>query len=278
MVKVLDRKTIGVIIVSLVALGLATSYMLMWWAPQLVEVELPPITSEARIKLPEPKHSGNVSVEEALLKRRSIREYTDEPLTLQEVSQLLWAAQGVTDPRGLRTAPSAGALYPLEVYVVVGDVVNLAKGVYKYKPHEHQIMRVVEGDKRAELCKAALEQAWVEKGAISIVFTAVYERTTVKYGDRGVRYVHMEVGHAAQNVCLQATAINLGVVTVGAFYDDQVKKVLNLPGDEQPLYIIPVGKKVNALKSSRSQPGNGCENFIKVRLNSSASLHNSKNT
>ncbi|MEM2921380.1 MAG: SagB/ThcOx family dehydrogenase [Candidatus Bathyarchaeia archaeon] len=204
-----------------------------------------PSLTEDRIgvKLASPRLQSSVSVEEALLKRRSIREYTGERLNLQEVSQLLWAAQGITDPKGFRTAPSAGALYPLEVYLVVGDVENLATGVYKYKPLEHEIIKVLEGDKRRELAEAAIGQISVREAAIDIVVTAVYERTTVKYGDRGIRYVHMEVGHAAQNLCLQATAMGLGTVTVGAFHDEEVKEILNLPEDEQPLYIIPVGKK-----------------------------------
>ena len=241
--KSLGRRMIGVLVVALVVLGLASAYILIWQAPKPMVVEPTPTVDKIRIKLPGPRYDSDVSVEEALLKRRSIREYTGEPLTLQEVSQLLWAAQGITDPRGLRTSPSAGALYPLEVYVVVGDVENLAKGVYKYKPHEHEIIKVLDGDKREELAKAALGQAWVKEAAINIVITAVYARTTVKYGDRGIRYVHMEAGHAAQNLYLQATAMNLGTVTVGAFHDEQVKEVLNLPKDEQPLYILPVGKK-----------------------------------
>jgi SagB-type dehydrogenase family enzyme len=194
------------------------------------------------IKLPEPGHHGEVSVEEALLKRRSIRDYTGEPLTMGEVSQLLWASQGITDSRGLRTAPSAGALYPLEVYVVVGDVVNLGKGVYRYDPAEHALIKVLDGDARKELAGAALGQEYVEKGAIDVVFTAVYERTTKKYGDRGIRYVHMEAGHAAQNLYLQAAALGLGTVTIGAFDDGDVRKVLNLPPGESPLYIMPVGR------------------------------------
>lgn len=194
------------------------------------------------IKLPEPGHQGEVSVGEALLERRSVRDYTAESLTIGEVSQLLWAAQGITDPRGLRTAPSAGALYPLETYVVVGDVVSLDEGVYRYEPAEHALVRVLNNDLRGELAGAALGQECVEKGAIDVVFTAVYERTTGKYGDRGIRYVHMEVGHAAQNLCLQAVALGLGTVTIGAFDDEMVKKVLNLPSSESPLYIMPVGR------------------------------------
>ncbi|MDH5696652.1 MAG: SagB/ThcOx family dehydrogenase, partial [Dehalococcoidia bacterium] len=147
------------------------------------------------INLPEPRYDSDVSIEQSLLNRRSIRSYTGEPLTLQEVSQLLWAAQGITDPRGFRTAPSAGALYPLELYLVVGDVDDLTSGVYRYEPDGHQLARIIDGDKRAELADAALAQPWVKEGAISIVFTAVYERTTIKYGERGIRYVQMEAGH-----------------------------------------------------------------------------------
>jgi len=194
------------------------------------------------IKLPQPRYESEVSVEEALLRRRSVRDYTGEPLTLEEVSQLLWAAQGITADWGGRTAPSAGATYPLETYLVVGDVEGLEEGIYKYNPHRHELCKVLDGDKRVELARAALEQDWVKEGAVDIVLTAVYERTTVRYGQRGTRYVHMEAGHAAQNVYLQAVALNLGTVVVGAFYDDQVKKVLRLPEEERPLYIIPVGK------------------------------------
>jgi len=195
------------------------------------------------INLPEPRYDSDISIEQSLLNRRSIRSYTGEPLTLQEVSQLLWAAQGFTDPRGYRTAPSAGALYPLELYLVAGDVEGLTAGVYRYEPGEHQLVKTMEGDKRAELASAALGQDCVKEGAITIVFTAVYERTTVKYGERGIRYVHMEAGHAAQNLCLQATALGLGIVTVGAFNDEQLAELLNLPENEQPLYVIPIGRK-----------------------------------
>ena len=195
------------------------------------------------MKLPGPQYDGKVSLEESLLKRRSIRSYTGQPLTLQEVSQLLWAAQGITEAGGLRTAPSAGALYPLELYVVVGDVQDLTPGVYRYQPDGHQLTKIMDGDRRGELASAALEQGCVKEGAAAFVFAAVYERTTGKYGERGIRYVHIEVGHAAQNLCLQATALGLGAVTVGAFSDEQVTRVINLPEEEQPLYIVPVGRK-----------------------------------
>ena len=199
-----------------------------------------PVTA---IQLPEPRLKSEVSLEEALLKRRSIRQYANLPLTLEDVSQLLWAAQGITTEWGGRTAPSAGALYPLEVYLAVGNVENLAAGVYKYKPERHELVKVRDDDVREELAKAALSQSWVMEGAIDIVIAAVYERTTKKYGDRGVRYIHMEAGHAAQNIYLQATALDLGTVTIGAFYDDRVKDILGMPRNETPLYMIPVGKK-----------------------------------
>ncbi len=196
-----------------------------------------------KIKLPEPKYDSGTSVEQALLERRSVREYKDEPMRLTEVSQILWAAQGISDPiRGFRTAPSAGALYPLDVYVVIGNVEGVAKGVYKYEPNEHELVKIRNGNVRDEMAVAALGQTWVGEGAIIIVFSAVYERTTQKYGDRGIRYVHMEVGHAAQNVYLQAVSLNLGTAVVGAFEDEEVRKILNMSDVEHPLYIVPVGK------------------------------------
>lgn len=195
------------------------------------------------IKLPEPRLRGEISLEETLLERRSVRDYAPGSLRLEEVSQLLWAAQGVTAEWGGRTAPSAGALYPLETYLVVGNVESLSPGVYKYNPEGHELVKVRDGDVREQLAVASYGQTCVKEGAISIVIAAVYERTTGKYGERGVRYVHMEAGHAAQNIYLQATALDLGMVTVGAFHDDQVKDIVGLSGNESPLYVIPVGRK-----------------------------------
>jgi len=195
------------------------------------------------ILLSEPRYDSQTSVEKALLKRRSIREYKSEALTLEEISQILWAAQGITNQEGFRTAPSAGALYPLEVYLVVGNVRGLSDGVYKYRPSGHRLVRILEGDKRGTLSVAALNQICIKEAPIDIVFSAVYKRTTIKYGKRGIRYVHMEVGHAAQNVYLEAVSLNLGTVTIGAFHDNIVKKVLNMPKEEHPLYIMPVGRK-----------------------------------
>ena len=194
------------------------------------------------IGLPQPRFHSQVSLEETLLNRRSVREYDDTPLTLEEVSQLLWATQGLTAEWGGRTAPSAGALYPLELYLVAGNVSGLAPGVYRYRPREHDLVKTGDEDLRNPLARAALNQACVQEGAIDIVIAAVYGRTTQKYGERGIRYVHMEAGHAAQNLYLQATAMELGMVTVGAFYEEQVREILSLPENEEPLYIVPVGR------------------------------------
>jgi SagB-type dehydrogenase family enzyme len=206
------------------------------------ETGMTPVSLE-RIQLVAPQHSSDTSVEEAFVNRRSVREYAREPLTLAEVSQLLWAAQGTTDRRGFRTVPSAGALYPLEVYLVVGDVVGLAPGVYKYSARQHEVLKIAQEDRRAELAEAAVDQEWVEEAAVDLVVTAVYERTTAKYGERGIRYVHMEAGHAAQNLYLQAETLGLGMVVMGAFDDEKVKDIVDAPEEEQPLYVISVGRK-----------------------------------
>ncbi|MFC1967283.1 SagB/ThcOx family dehydrogenase [Chloroflexota bacterium] len=203
----------------------------------------PEPVEKAVVQLPEPQRDGGISIEQSLLRRRSVRDYSGEPLTLSEVSQLLWAAQGITDERGFRTAPSAGGLYPLELYVVAGDVAGLPPAVYHYMPQNHRLVLVAEGDKRKELAGMALSQSCVAEGGMSVVMTAFYTRTTGKYGERGIRYVHIEAGHAAQNLCLQAASLDLGLVTVGAFHDEQVVGLLHLAEDEQPLYVIPVGRK-----------------------------------
>jgi SagB-type dehydrogenase family enzyme len=202
------------------------------------------------VYLPLPRKTTNVTVEEAILWRRSIREYTSQPLTIHHLSMLLWAAYGVTETRwGLRASPSAGATYPLEIYVVVKDrgVVledgsYLEAGIYKYHVYTHTLKLVKKGDYTEDLYRAALNQEWVRDAAINIVVTAVFERTTRIYGERGrVRYVPMEVGHLGQNVYLMATAMELGTVVIGAFYDDEVSKILSAPPEEVPMYIIPVG-------------------------------------
>ncbi|OGW74875.1 MAG: nitroreductase [Omnitrophica bacterium RBG_13_46_9] len=196
--------------------------------------------------LPPARHKGNVSVEEAIFGRRSIRAYTAEPLSLEEVSQLLWAAGGITVDAvtgPTRSYPSAGAMYPLTIYLVAGKVNGLEPGIYRYNWHDHSIDQVKDGDFREQLMLASLGQRMVGNAPANIVITAVYSWTERQYGKRGeVRYVPMDTGHAGQNVELQAEALGLGSVIVGAFNDDAVKEVLGIK-DEEPLYIIPVGKK-----------------------------------
>jgi len=187
------------------------------------------------IALPAPRLEGEMSLEEAIANRRSVREFTDEPLSREEISQLLWAAQGFTDPRGLRSAPSAGALYPLELYVAVAD------GAYHYLPQGHALQVVSEEDLRHDLWEAGLRQGALQQAPAIFVVAAVYQRTEAKYGERAERYVKLEAGHAAQNILLQAVALELGAVPIGAFYDDQVQAALAMPLDHQPLYLIPVG-------------------------------------
>jgi SagB-type dehydrogenase family enzyme len=204
--------------------------------------EEPRTTREETVALPPPGPPGRITVEEALEKRRSVREYTDDPVSLGAASRLLWAAQGITGDDGERTAPSAGALYPIELYLAAGNVEDLSPGLYKYRPATHALSRLGGRDLRKELAFAALGQDWVGDGAAVIVVAAVYERTTRKYGDRGVRYVHMEVGHVAQNIYLQAAALGLGTTLVGAFHDDDVARVLGLPDAEVPLAILPIGR------------------------------------
>jgi SagB-type dehydrogenase family enzyme len=194
-----------------------------------------------KIKLPEPLLDGRLSLEQCLARRRSVRHFSRKPLALRHVSQILWAAQGITSPAGYRTAPSAGALYPLEVYLAAGTVENLAAGVYHYRPGKHGLLLLHEGDVRPVLTENALGQSAVNYCAFCLVIAAVYERTTGKYGHRGMQYVHLDAGHAAQNVCLQATALGLGTVPIGAFYENRVAKTLHLPEGEVPLYLLPLG-------------------------------------
>lgn len=197
---------------------------------------------DEQVTLPKLRNESTTSVEQALLKRRSVREFRDVPLALDDLGQLLWAAQGITDRAGLRTSPSAGALYPLEVYVVAGHVQGLSTGLYQYIPHGHALRRIADGDKRPALGHAAYDQPSVGEAPAVLTLCAVYKRVTGKYGERGFRYAHMEVGHAAQNVYLQAVSLQLGTVVLGAFDDKSVKDVLKLDGQEDPLYLMPVGQ------------------------------------
>jgi SagB-type dehydrogenase family enzyme len=204
------------------------------------------------IDLPQPRFDGAVSVEAALKNRRSIREYLAKPLSLAEVSQILWAAYGITATRenmpaflrgGFRTAPSAGARYPLDIYLAAFDVAGLSGGVYYYKSETHQLVRVVEGNPRSALSEACFDQPHFKTASAAIVYSAVYERCMVKYGQRGRdRYVCMDLGHSAENVYLQAHALEIGTCAIGAFTDLRLKKAVGMTREEEPLYVMPLGK------------------------------------
>lgn len=187
------------------------------------------------LDLPSPRTKGPLSLEEALAGRRSVRDFSTEPLTTSEIGQILWAGQGVTDAAGRRTAPSAGGLYPLELYVVSPD------GVFHYLPDEHALATVRSGDRRPELGAAAFDQPAVRDAPLVVIVTGVLARSEAKYGPRATRYVQLEAGHAAQNLLLQAVTLGLGAVPIGAFDDARVAEVLVLPAGESPLYLVPVG-------------------------------------
>jgi len=194
------------------------------------------------MQLPEPHVDSTVSLEQAIALRRSVRVYSNQSLTLDELSQLLWAAQGASTTEGFRNAPSAGATYPLETYVVAGKVEGLQHGLYHYEPATHELTPRMDGELRAEMSDNSLGQPCVRDAAALLVFAAVYERTTERYGDRGMMYVHMDAGHAAQNVLLQATALGLGSVPVGAFKTRTIRGQLGLEENEVPLYFVSVGR------------------------------------
>ncbi|NIM99227.1 MAG: SagB/ThcOx family dehydrogenase [candidate division Zixibacteria bacterium] len=193
------------------------------------------------MKLPKPRLKGPTSVEEALLSRRSLRDYGKDSLNVEQISQVLWAAQGITEKWGGRTAPSAGALYPLEIHLLAGEVKGLDPGLYHYNPEDHSISQIKVSDLRKTVTQASLGQDEIQRAPATFIISAVYERTMVKYGERGVRYVHMEVGSVAENIYLQAESLGLGTVFIGAFDDEEVKKALGI--EEEPLAIMPVGKK-----------------------------------
>lgn len=199
----------------------------------------------SQIHLPPPSQKGGLSLEAAIARRRSVRHFASGSISQSQLSQILWATQGISDSQSkLRTVPSAGASYPLEIFVVCGIncVEDTAEGIYHYNIASHSLTRHYAGDVRQELARAALDQEFIYKAPVDIVICALYERTARRYGDRGERYVHMEAGHVGQNIYLQATALGLATVAIGAFYDEQVREVLRLDEQYKPLYIMPVGK------------------------------------
>ena len=189
--------------------------------------------------LPQARVKGTLSVEEALAKRRSVRAFLDDTLTLEQLSQILWAAGGITEAgRGLRAAPSAGGTYPLEIYL------STPGGVFHYVPAKHVLADMKKEDIRAGLGLAALAQPWITTAPAIVILAAVPERTMHRYGERGRMYIHMEAGHVAQSIHLQAVAIGLGSVPVGAFNEAEVAKLIGLPPGETPVYLIAVGTPV----------------------------------
>lgn len=196
------------------------------------------------VKLPDADAKG-MALEQALAARRSVRTYSDEPLTLEQLSQLLFAAQGLTGDalgHGLRTAPSAGATYPFEVYAVVNSVKGLDRGIYHYRVSDHSLELVEEGDFRGRISKAGLGQEMLSEAGVVFALTAIFDRTRSKYGERGYRYVYMEAGHIAQNVTLQSVSLGLGSVCAGAFYDDDLNALLGVDGvREAAIYLEAVG-------------------------------------
>ncbi len=232
--------TFGVAVVSL-AIDLLTG------AFSVVQTGSDERSAIRTMSLPPPKRDGTMSVETAISNRRSRREYGDATLERRQLGQLLWAAQGITDPdAGLRAAPSAGALYPLELYVVAGDGVrNVEPGIYRYRPEAHALALLRRGDRRTALQAAAIDQSAVGRAHLDIVICAVDQRSARKYGARGVeRFVPMEAGHAAENVYLQAQALDLSTVTIGSFDDSAVRRVVGAPSDQRPLYIMPTGTRL----------------------------------
>ncbi len=190
--------------------------------------------------LAKPALKGEVSLEEALARRRSVRDFSARPLQVSQVAQLLWAAQGITGDGGKRAAPSAGALYPLSVYLVVGDVKGLSAGVYRYRPVEHALVKIKGADHRAALSRACGGQRWVGQAPASFVFAVNYGRMAL-YHERGRMFADMEMGHAAQNLLLQASALGLGAVPVGSVQHAEAEKILDLPAELTAQYVVPVG-------------------------------------
>lgn len=224
------------------AVGIAS--FAMWHAVLVADGEddMNATNNADEVSLPDPQEHSDVSIEQSLAERRSVRSFTEEAVSLQDLGQLLWAAQGITSPEGFRTAPSAGATYPLEVYVVAERVEGLEAGLYRYVPQEHTLTQVAAGAFAQNVQEAALDQDSIGQAPVNLVIAAEFERTEARYADRAERYVHMESGHAAQNVFLQCQSLNLDAVVVGAFTDAQLAEVMQLPEEEEPLYIMPIGK------------------------------------
>lgn len=205
--------------------------------------------AQTEIQLPQPSLVGKMSVEAAIARKKSVRAFSTEGLTQTEVSQLLWSANGnlpidAVSSATTKVLPSAGGLYPLEVFLLTGPntVKGIPEGVYQYNTVNHALKPLVSGDKRIDLAHAALSQMWLARAPAIIVIGAVFARTTAKYGNRGVQYVFMEAGNSNQNIYLEGESLGLKIATVGAFHEAQVSSVLKLPTDVTPLLLMGTGK------------------------------------
>jgi SagB-type dehydrogenase family enzyme len=226
---------------SVAMMLLAATWLLVGCTSDDAEPEPVGSPVSAAVQLPDPVRDGALSLEATISARRSVRDWGAEVVTLDELGQLLWAAQGITAEWGGRSAPSAGGTYPLEVHAVVSAVEGLESGVYRYRPHGHQLVLTIDGDRRDDLARVALDQASVRTAPLNLVITAVPQRTAERYGARAERYVTLEAGHVAQNVALQAVSLGLGSVPIGAFADDEAARLLDLLDGEVVLYILSIG-------------------------------------
>jgi SagB-type dehydrogenase family enzyme len=225
-------------------MGLSFSAVSRLWARPVWAKSHNISNKEVAMRLPDPTFDGNISVEETIKNRRTVRSYSSEPITLAHLSQILWAAQGITEDGGFkRAAPSGGALYPIDVYVAVGQgsVKGLREGTYRYDPSRHSLEQIAGADVREDIAKAALRQMWAADAPVIVVLTAEYRRITVKYGGRGGRYAMIEVGHIGQNIFLQCNGLGLSAGIIGAFNDSEVAKAVSAEKDHEPLIIMPVG-------------------------------------
>lgn len=243
-----DREVaIGSIIFLFILIGV----YIFFFQPSEVTSDLNPVicssdSGQSEIILPPPKKSSTFPIEQAIEQRRSERSFSNEQLTLAEVSQLLWAGQGITNSTyGFRSAPSAGALYPIELYLVPNRVKGAGCGIYHYVPKDHKLVLVKEGNFSAEMEKASYGQTYVGEAAAVIIFTSIPARTSIKYGEDGAeRFINIEAGHISQNVLLQAVALDLGAAPIGGFSQDFVDSILGIDGyKEKSVYMTIVGKK-----------------------------------
>lgn len=212
------------------------------------EAEPPPLYlkySKESIALPQPREIGPVSLEEAIIKRRSVRSFSEQPITLESLSQLLWSAQGITrrlEKLDLRAAPSAGATYPMETYAIVNSVEDCPQGLYHYQVSGHSLEILKQEPLSGKLAAAALHQPFLAKAAVCFLWTAVFARVEHRYGKRALRYTYTEAGHIAQNLCLQAAALDLSSCVVGAFFDEEIEELLTVDEKyESIVYLAAVG-------------------------------------